>query len=296
MSIDASRRQADVSVIMPAYQSAATIERALTSIASQTLQPLEVIVVDDGSTDGTFEIAHNFADHMNGIPLKVYRQDNQGPGAARNRALREASATYVAFLDSDDEWLAEKIARSMTVLEAGNYDLVSHDGWEVHGSEERPLEGSLRFKAAADPFIGLYRRGFIDNCAVVVRRDLVDAVGGFDATLPVGQDFDLQLKILGPTGRRFTVFDDKLVRYHILPDSVTRATEKRLACQRRILRRHAASLQSHKQSPLSSVLFRTLAVFYEALQAHIGHQRFGWALYTVVRAPFALVFEAISAR
>lgn len=278
----------DVSVIMPAYKSATTIERALLSVAAQTLKPREVVVVDDGSDDGTFELAQSLRDRMQGIQLKVFRQENQGPGAARNRALAEAEGYYVAFLDSDDEWLPEKLRRSLEVIKAGDYALVSHDGWEVRGSEETPLEGSKRFEASLDKYHGLYRRGFIDNCAVVVRRDLVMAVGGFDASLPVGQDFDLQLKILADPAHKFTVFSDPLVRYFIIPGSVTSHTQRRLDCQMRILKRHAKHLKNHSGSYYGSIIFRTLAVHKEAITAFLAKGQLLKALGIFVSMPIKI--------
>ena len=112
---------ADVSVIVAAYQAAGTIGRALRSIAGQTLKPREVVVVDDGSSDGTFEAAESEAPNMNGIELRVFKTwENHGAGAARNRAIAESREPTLAFLDADDEWLPEKLERSTARLEAGD--------------------------------------------------------------------------------------------------------------------------------------------------------------------------------
>ncbi|MBF0128927.1 MAG: glycosyltransferase family 2 protein [Alphaproteobacteria bacterium] len=258
---------ADVSVIMPAYRAAATIGRALASIAAQTLLPREVIVVDDGSDDGTSEAAQAMVPGMNGAALRIFRQDNQGPGAARNHALTKAACRYVAFLDADDEWLPEKIERSMAHLAEG-YTLVAHDGWVIRGGETEALECSRRFASGRDPYVELYRRGYIDTCSVVVLREAVMEAGGFDAELPVGQDFDLFLSILGQPGTPFLVFPERLVRYHITPGSVTSNTARRLSCQLRILRRHAPRLARFPGLTLPSVWFRVLAVHYEALTVY----------------------------
>ena len=91
---------ADVSVIIPAYRAARTIGRALASVAAQSLKPMEAVLVDDGSDDGTAEIAIGLAAEMNGVRLKVIQQNNMGPGAARNRALDEARCSWAAFLVS----------------------------------------------------------------------------------------------------------------------------------------------------------------------------------------------------
>src|SRR5690349_17735421 len=94
------------SVIIPAFNAAATVGRAIDSAVSQTLPPVEVIVVDDGSRDDTFSAASKF-----GGNVKVIRQTNAGPGAARNRAVSESTGEWLAFLDADDSWLPHKMER-----------------------------------------------------------------------------------------------------------------------------------------------------------------------------------------
>src|SRR4051812_39564820 len=128
---------ADVSVVMPAYQAATTLRRALLSIARQTLEPREVIVVDDGSTDKTFESATGCAGDMQGIELRVLRQANLGPGAARNRAIAESRGRYLAFLDADDEWLPTKLERSLAMIGSGDYVMVAHDIIEITSRGEK---------------------------------------------------------------------------------------------------------------------------------------------------------------
>ncbi len=282
---------ADVSVIMPAYKAEATIARALTSIAAQTVLPKDVIIVDDGSPDGTYKVAQQMADKMNGVTLLLFRQDNLGPGAARNHALTKATGKYVAFLDADDEWLPEKLERSMAHLSRHDYDLVSHNGWVVEGDgTSSDLDCASRFEAyAEDPFVGLYEKGFIDTCTVVCRRDKVFEAGGFDPDLPVGQDFDLFLTLLGRPEASFFVFRDPLVKYHITPGSVTSHTWRRLKCQIRILKRHAPALKGHKGCTLKSLWFRTLAIHYEALTVFKRRKEISNILAVCCRLPFVLL-------
>ena len=105
-----------VSVIIPAYNSASTITRALQSVAAQTLAPLEIIVVDDASTDNTQELATNFAS-TSSIPLRVITQPaNGGPSAARNTGWDAATSDYIAFLDADDQWHPRKIELQYPVM------------------------------------------------------------------------------------------------------------------------------------------------------------------------------------
>lgn len=99
--------------MIPAYNAARYLERALRSVFEQSLPPDEIIVVDDGSTDGTPELLARFADR-----LRVLRQANAGPAAARNRGIEAAKGELICFQDADDEWLPEKLAKQVALLEA----------------------------------------------------------------------------------------------------------------------------------------------------------------------------------
>lgn len=292
---NASEPTADVTVVIPAWRAAATIGRALASVAAQTLKPRAVVVVDDGSPDDTYARAAAFIGRMGGSELVVLRQPNAGPGAARNRALAEARTAYVAFLDADDEWLPEKLARSMAHIASGGYVLVAHDSVEIaaDGREHR-LDCARRFRAAGDaPFVGLYRRGFIDTATVVARLDAVRAAGGFDEALPNAQDFALWLAILAAPEARFLVFDDVLSRYHRTAGSVMSHVERRRRCCMTIARRFAHDLAAHPGSPLASLWFRTLAVHREAIAAHLASRKWLAALGTLLVCPISLAAATI---
>lgn len=252
---------ADVSVVIPTYQAVETIGRALASVAAQSIKPLEIIVVDDGSKDGTFEAASALKNTMNGIKLKVFTQDNAGAGAARNKAVAEADGTYIAFLDADDEWEPEKIERSMAIIQEGDHVLVAHDCTRIesNGKQSR-IDCARRFEEAADPLKSLYRQGYLGTSTVVVRREAILAAGSFDENLSTAQDFDLWLKILGRPGATFTVFAGALMKYHVSAGSITTFTARRLACTLRIAERHYCGFVN--------LVFRVCAVHYEAIAAY----------------------------
>lgn len=281
---------ADVSVIMPAYRAAATIGRALESVAHQTSKPREAIVVDDGSDDGTYEAAVAMSGNMLGVETKVYRQDHQGAGGARNKAVMEASCRYVAFLDADDEWLPEKLERSLEHLEGTDNVLVAHNYYrrEQDGTETI-VDCAKRFSGGGDPYVSLYRRGYMPTCAVVALRAEVLAAGGFDTKLGVAQDFEMWLALLKEPGTRFLVFEDALSRYHIQRNSITGRTGQRLDCCLRIAGQYAPELRSHPGSSLASLWFRIAAVHFEAISAYRSRGDLGKALGVMLKFPASLL-------
>src|SRR3954471_6257858 len=133
-----------VSVIMPAFNAEAYIGRAVASVLRQTCADLELLIVDDGSSDGTVAAARAFADRDPRV--RVLQQPNAGPGPARNTGFRAAEGRLFAFLDSDDEWDAELLAEHVAIL-AARPDLdvlvgnARNRGGARHGQPSRPIEG-----------------------------------------------------------------------------------------------------------------------------------------------------------
>jgi len=290
MQREPTPRFADVSVIVAAYQAAGTIGRALMSIAGQTVKPKEVVVVDDGSTDGTREAAEACAPDMQGIRLKVLRtEDNRGAGAARNRATAESSQPILAFLDADDEWLPAKLKRSLAVFDEGGPVLVAHDYLTSDGERQRHHHCERRFLEGADPFVQLYRKGYIASCSVVARRDAVIAAGGFDEGLRNAQDFDLWLAMLRKPGTRFRVFGEALLRYHATPGGIMSHTWRRLRCGLSIAARYLPDLKHRPGSPYMSLWYRITALHQEAIRAFGAKGEIGNLLVTAAVLPVNLI-------
>jgi teichuronic acid biosynthesis glycosyltransferase TuaG len=280
----------DVSVIVAAYQAADTITRTLTSIAAQTLKPVEVVVVDDGSTDATFKTAQAFEPQMNGIQLRVVRMDaNQGAGAARNHAIEESTCGTLAFLDADDEWLPEKLERSMAHLMGSNYCLIAHDYWTGDGDAAVHHDCQSRFNEGDDAFAGLYRKGYIPSSSVVAPRERVINAGGFDPDLRNAQDFDLWLAMTRAPGAEFLLFGEPLLRYHMGVGGIMSHTARRLTCCLKIARRYIPDLKERAGLGLPSVLFRTLALYLEAVRAYRRKGRLVQLVLTTLRLPLSLL-------
>jgi teichuronic acid biosynthesis glycosyltransferase TuaG len=290
---DAAAPFADVSVVIPAFNAQGTILRALGSVAGQTLKPREVIIVDDGSTDGTYVTAQQFEPQMDGISFVIFKQENEGAGAARNMALKESSQPIIAFLDADDEWLPEKLERSLHHMEAGGYTLVAHNGIIVEDGSESIIDGARRYHEGPSPYVSLYRKGYLDTCTVVARRDALLATGGFDESLPNAQDFELWLRVLKDPQIKFLVFDEVLSRYHVIPGSIMSHTERRLSCCLDIAGRFAPSLSGHSSSPLKNLWFRIIAVYFEAAQVYLARKELPLLVFLCLRLPISLAVKTL---
>lgn len=288
---------ADISVIIPAYKAADTIRRALDSIVIQSIAPGEVIVIDDGSPDQTALVAEIAGTNLHGIAFTVLRQKNGGAGAARNRGIKAAKGSLLAFLDADDEWLPEKLECSLLQINRSGSVLVAHDGWIVSRDGKTILnETARRFAEGPDSFVTLYRKGYIDTCSVLARRDSVIAAGGFDESLPNAQDFELWLAMLHEPHTTFKVFTDPLVRYHINPGSIMSYTDRRLSCCIDIALRYAPLLRNRPGGKLGNLAYRLLAIHYEAIRAHFDAGCNFAALRVLVRFPLHLAAALVSVR
>ncbi len=207
-----------VSVIIPTYNSARFVADAIDSVLVQDYPNKEVIVVDDGSTDNTAELIANYDQQV-----KLIRQENAGPAAARNNGVRASTGELVAFLDSDDFWLPGKLVAQVAYLEHHpDTALVFHD-WDVSMSEtekDKTLRADIKRlrHRHTKPDLATCMDGWLYNellfdsimttISVMMRRSLFDQLGGFDESLPQGQDYDMWLRASRET--RIAKLCDKL--------------------------------------------------------------------------------------
>src|SRR5215210_8394634 len=189
-----------VSVVVPCYNQARFLGEAIQSVLSQGYTDFEIIVVDDGSKDGTEEVASGCAKEEPRV--RLIRQENRGLAAARNRGLAEAGGEYVVFLDSDDRLVSE-------ALQVGVRELEAHPGCAFVSGICRKIiaDGSIvpgweQFRVRDDPYLELLRSCPVYVPAVMYRRSVFDAVGGFDTSYKAAEDYDLYYRIL----ERFPVY------------------------------------------------------------------------------------------
>ena len=181
-----------VSVVIPAYNAERTIRATLDSVLTQTFSDLEVIVVDDGSTDGTSEVVTSIADPR----LRVLQQENTGHAGARNHGIASASGRYVAVIDADDAWLPSKLETQLGVLRTRQGVRAIHSA-AVHVDDAmRPLFiGGCPDGANLLLDILCFRGLPGIMCTLIAERDLLDDIGRFDASLVILQDWDLAIRL-----------------------------------------------------------------------------------------------------
>ncbi len=197
-----------ISVVMPAYNSAGFVRRAIESVWAQSSPPLELIVVDDGSQDDTAAVAA-------GVDRRtvVIRQANGGPGAARNRGVREARGNWIAFIDADDAWRPHKLECQRPHMLRPEIDVVfSH---VVDPLERDTPLGDITFD-------DLWRHNYVGLSTSVVRREAFERIGGFDedrAVLGI-EDYNLWLR-MASRGARFAFVQEELVEYTPAPGNLS---------------------------------------------------------------------------
>jgi glycosyltransferase involved in cell wall biosynthesis len=203
-------RQATVSVVIPVCNNEAYIAAAVRSVLAQTRPPTEIIVVDDGSTDGTASALEPYRSSV-----KYVYQQNRGEPAARNRGVREAKSEHVAFLDADDLWLPTKLELQLDYLRAhAHCALVYTDmsTFDEHGIIDASVKDRFRMTLPSGRiFPALFMRALFGSGSVIFRKECVDKVGYFDEDLLVGSDYEMWLRI----ARHFElgVVDQPLLMY-----------------------------------------------------------------------------------
>lgn len=179
-----------ISVVIPCYNAAEYLVEAVSSVHRQTRPPVEIIVVDDGSTDGSAELAAG----LDGVRVLVQRA-NGGPGAARNVGTAAARGDVIAWLDADDRWEAEHLACLAELLERHPSASVAFSRARQFGERNGEWPRLIPSELALDPFWTALGWCLALPSATAVRRDALLSVGGFDESLRVAEDFELWIRL-----------------------------------------------------------------------------------------------------
>jgi glycosyltransferase involved in cell wall biosynthesis len=219
-----------VSVVIPCYNQGRFVGEAIASVLAQTHTPMEIVVVDDGSTDDTAEV-------VSGYPgARLIRQPNRGLAAARNTGWRATSGRYVIFLDADDRLLPEAAAVAVAAF-TERPDAACAVGRcrriDVRGA---PLPARPRPRVETDHYLSLIKSCWIEVASATYRREALLALGGFDTSLPCVEDYDLYLRI----ARRFPMVDHyvEVAEYRQHPGTLSRNYTRMLEHTLLVVDRH----------------------------------------------------------
>jgi GT2 family glycosyltransferase len=210
-----------ISVVIPAFNASRLLPATLESVLNQTLSAAEILVIDDGSTDNTAEVAEAF-----GSPVRVIRRPNSRQAASRNLGAAEATSEWIAFIDADDLWEKDKLEKQMTALEArpeASLCYTARQCFEQDGEELRktiliPVPPVERVREA------LYRNTTFLPSSVVIRRSTFLSSGGFDTRYTIVEDWDLWLRLLH-SGIAFASCQEPLLLYRMHAGGVSRRAD-----------------------------------------------------------------------
>lgn len=181
-----------VSVVIPTYNRDKFIQRALLSVLSQSYKHYEIIIVDDGSTDNTREVLSKYSDSINYI-----YQDNMGVSSARNTAVKHANGKYIAFIDSDDEWLPNKLENQLKEFSfADNIAVVACNATVIElNGKKTPLNPKSKYKENISDFYNIFSYPYLGIPNVIVLKSVFEEAGGFNENLKTAEDIDLFIRI-----------------------------------------------------------------------------------------------------
>ena len=256
-----------ISVIIPTYNRRQLLSRALESVTSQSgsMASFDIIIVDDGSTDGT---ASMLKSHFSQVRLLL--QTNRGVSSARNLGIQHSEGKWIAFLDSDDVWHRDKIARQCAELsDTGRLICHTEEWWIRHGVRVNPM--AKHRKPEGDIFQHCLPLCAVSPSSVLLHRCILNDVGNFDETLPACEDYDMWLRIFArypvalvkqPCITKYGGHKDQLSRRYWGMDRF------RIVALEKIL---ATPLPAHYRTAALTTLLKKLSIVEKGARKHKNH-------------------------
>ena len=221
-----------VSVVIATYNMGHYLPEAVRSVLAQSYLNVNVQIVDDGSTDDTPTIVRQWDDHPR---VRMHRQSNAGQAHAKNQGIALSRGDFIAFLDADDVWLPEKLARQMPLFTRRPEVGVVYSGYERMDGEGRPLPKGSTHMHRGRVSGALLIENFVPFPSAVVRRECLERHGAFDETLGMGIDYDLWLRLSAHC--QFDFIAEPTVRYRIWPGQMSKNYRQRYESGIRIMQR-----------------------------------------------------------
>jgi len=233
-----------VSVIIPTYNRAHLIKRAIQSVLNQTYQDFEVIIVDDGSTDNTEKVVKSFNDPR----IRYIRHEkNKGAAAARNTGIKAAKGKFIAFQDSDDEWLPEKLEKQMKVFETASAKVgVVYTGfWRIENNKKIYIPFSWVKQKEGNIHKELLKGSFIGLPTVLIKKECFRKGEMFDEKLPRLQDWELVIRL--SKYYNFKCVNEPLLVSYYTSDSISANNEAYIKALKLILSKHFNEFTKEKK-------------------------------------------------
>lgn len=229
-----------VSILIPTYNRSNMLKKAIYSVLNQTYKFFELIIIDDNSTDNTFEIVNNIGDNR----IRYYKNDeNYGGAKTRNIGISKSKYDYIAFLDDDDEWLPKKLEKQIKVLKKGGDNCCGvYSGFNIC-EEGKEIEICLPKYQELD-----LRTLFIENyigttSTILIKKSSLDMVSYFDEKLLQSQEYELYIRLL-KNGYSFIPINEPLVNYYIHDkDQITKNKKKIFISKKYILEKHREEIE-----------------------------------------------------
>mgnify|MGYP002635782385 CR=1 FL=1 len=260
--------QTDISVVIPAYNAKGKIKPTLDSIFGQTVKPKEVIVVDDGSVDGTFEFLKKLP-----YKLTIYQQSNAGPSAARNKGVSLASSDWIAFCDADDLWLPCKLEKQIIAHQLKSDADISFSNLSYR---KNGVDGGSASDTAdrygLSSMLELLGNEVLFPSTMMIRKSAFENANGFDSRYKWGEDIDFILRILKKSQGFF--LGEVLAIHQVFQDSLSRSvdTEKGNLCLIRAWESYLAS-GDYKAPSIVTLVKNKLSEYYFDIAYHSNYSR-----------------------
>jgi glycosyltransferase involved in cell wall biosynthesis len=232
-----------VSVVIPTYNRARVLSKAVGSVLSQTYDDYEIIVVDDASVDDTASVIRKFKDRR---ITYVRREKNGGEAASRNTGIGLSKGKYIASQDSDDEWLPGKLEKQIRLIESSPREVgVVYTGfWRIEGNAEVYFPNERKGRIQGDIRRELLMGNFVGTPTTVVKKECFEKIGGFDERLRHLVDWEMWIRISGLY--QFICVEEPLVISYGMPDAVSANAFALIDAHEYILEKHAGRFVSDK--------------------------------------------------
>ncbi|MBD2567243.1 glycosyltransferase [Anabaena lutea] len=253
-----------ISVIIPVYNGEKTIRETIESVLNQTFSLIEVLIINDGSTDATLEIIQNISDSR----LKLFSYINAGPATSRNRGLSHAVSEFVAFIDADDIWTSNKLESQLKALQANPQAAVAYSWTDYIDAAGKLLKCGRHTTLSGDVYSRLLLENFLENGSnPLIRKECFTTLGNFNEALTPAEDWDMWLRLA--SRYEFVVVPEVQILYRVSMHSLSTNLKRQEAGSLEVIERgfadqKAESLGHLKKYALSNI-YKYLA--FKSLEA-----------------------------